>query len=109
MHPSRSAQKSTRTPSSSAARRPAAEPRFARLAAPRPTTYGSDVPYAFTCTACEVVLDDGVDYMWCPKCGGAVQPIAPAAPVKRAPLPSVGVVSRRLLAAFLILQAIFAL
>src|SRR5262245_18206697 len=47
--------------------------------------------------------------MWCPKWGGAVQPIAPAAPVKRVPLPSVGVVIRRLLAAFLILQAMFAL
>jgi hypothetical protein len=67
------------------------------------------VPYAFVCTACGLVLDDGVDYTWCPKCTSAVQRIAAQPSVQRPSLPTVGVVARWLLGAFLVLQAILAL
>ena len=67
------------------------------------------MPYAFVCTTCDVVLDDGVDYTWCPKCGGAVQAIAAEDPVQQPSLPSISGVARGLLVAFVVLQAIFAL
>lgn len=31
------------------------------------------MPYTFVCDACELTLDDGVDYTWCPACGGALR------------------------------------
>ena len=31
------------------------------------------MPYTFVCDACELTLDDDVDYTWCPACGGAVR------------------------------------
>lgn len=29
-------------------------------------------PYTFACRLCRIVLHDGVDYTWCPRCGGEV-------------------------------------
>jgi hypothetical protein len=56
-----------------------------------------------------VVLDDGVDYTWCPKCGGAVKAIPPPPSPPRLSFPSMGVVARRLLVVFVVVQAVLAL
>jgi hypothetical protein len=52
---------------------------------------GPRTVHAFWCEGCELALADGVDYTWCPSCGGAVEstgtavvdPSAPVGPVER--------------------------
>lgn len=66
--------------------------------------------YTFVCVACEVVLDDGVDYSWCPACGGEVKRTAgPARPEAPARGPTLRGMTRASLVVVVVVQAILAL
>jgi hypothetical protein len=64
--------------------------------------------FTFWCAACDLDLDDGVDYATCPKCGGEIEHVDRAPREAGPAMPSLARMSRTVLGIAIAVQAVFA-